>query len=98
MNKYTYMDTRNCRKYFRRIYTLENPVSEELLAPLSQFGELRINDFSKIVPGGRKMFTVTDKDKDLTIQGSIGANDIYVVIPKKEETILNRFENILKNL
>ncbi len=95
MNKYTYIDTRNCRKYFRRIYKLERPVSEELLKKFYVFGEVRINDFSKIVPGGRKMFTITDKEKELTLQGSVGSTDIYVVIPKKDEALLRKFESLL---
>ena len=92
------METEDCRRFFKRVYSLDCAITEELVDKLAEFGSLRKQDFSAIVPNGRILFTVENKENKLRIQGAVGSNDIYVVIPKKDENLLKRFEDILSGI
>ena len=94
---FSYIETEDCRKFFKRVYKLEGAVTMELVEELSEFGALRTQDFSRIIPNGRILYTIENKEKKLQIQGAVGSTDIYVVIPRKDEVLLKQFEGILRN-
>lgn len=95
MAEYTVSDQQNCRKFFKRIYDFEPLLSIEFVNELREFGEVKINKFSEIVPGALDLFKIIKGD--LEISGAINGQSIYIIIPKETPEILESLESKLHN-
>lgn len=94
MKLFTVTDRENCRKFFKRIYDFEKPISELFVTNvLSDFGALQINRFSEMMEGSLDFFKITKGD--IEISGAINSCSIYMIIPKSDSVLLEQLETEL---
>ncbi len=90
----------NCRKYRKCFYKLDKDMTKELINPLLEFGLLTIQELSKFNKAFLDTFKISVENA-LTIEGTIGGNEIIITIIKKEikvDDTLTSFENILNEM
>lgn len=85
---------RNCRRFFKRYYTINFLADHDLLEQLSVLGLVETYDFSKYVAQALETFNIK-MENEVDISGAIGSAEIQVTIIKTCPQMLQNFEDIL---
>ena len=87
---------KNCRKFYKRMYDFERPLTAQFVDGLAVFGYLKIYHFSTIVPTAKDVFSVKGNE-GLEISGAINDKSILLVIPKNNPKQFELFEQLLSD-
>ncbi len=91
MNQFVWISTRNCRKFYKRVYTLNKKIDQDLIRSLSDFGLLEDYSFSNFSQDSKDIFKVK-MDDEIEISGTIDDTYLQVTVTKKNPEILMQIE------
>lgn len=91
---FQWVQIRNCRRFFKRYYTVNFLADDDLLEQLSVLGLVEAYDFSKYAVQALETFNIK-MENEVDISGAIGSAEIQVTIVKTCPQVLQNFEAIL---
>lgn len=91
---FSWTEIRNCRRYFKRYYTLSHAIDQDLVDGMGQFGFATITEFSKFAPQAFDTFKIK-LDDDVELSGSIKSTDFYVTVSRQSPELLAEIESVL---
>lgn len=92
---FTLVETKNCRKYTKHIYLLEQTIDQDLLHLLSVLGEIDITTFSQIVEGSHDLFKIRSYAYSCEVSGPIGGRELILTMQKLDQSVINMLEGSL---
>lgn len=93
---FSYTVIRNCRKFYKRYYTLSSPADDALVDQLERFGLKEVVAFSQYAATSLDIFTIKF-EQEIEISGAFKSNQVQVTISKQYPEFLHEFEEILDN-
>jgi hypothetical protein len=91
---FSWTEVRNCRRFFKRYYTLSHAIDQDLVDGMTCFGFPEITRFSQYAPEAFDTFKVK-MDDDMELSGSIKSHDFYVTVSRQSPDILEEIEGLL---
>ena len=80
---FSWIPTRNCRRFLKRNYTLKFGIDSMLVAKLEKFGFLETYEFSKFSKTSLDLFKIRIEG-ELELSGLYESTSLNVLIPKKK--------------
>lgn len=96
MKYFSWVSTRNCRKFFKRSYSLQYQIDGSLVSDLEKFGFLETYAFSKFSKSSLDQFKIK-LEGELELSGLLKGNSLNVVVPKEYPSFIREIESIIES-